>query len=178
MSVTFPVAGSRLPTKLPPWTVNQRMPRASKIGVRIRARASGILCSVTRPVFGSSLPMRPHGVARMQMWPAVSRRLPGRAVPSWKSGADTPLKAPVAGSSRPRALARCAMYATYGAIGRDLRVVRITVACSGSATLWNVTSTASGAATKAASATRAALAHPRAMVRPRRGRALRMAILL
>src|SRR5262249_122288 len=59
-SLIAPDFGSSVPTKLPACTVNHRIPRLSKTGVwGSRALGSGILYSVTLPVFASTLPMRP-----------------------------------------------------------------------------------------------------------------------
>src|SRR5438874_816373 len=52
--VILPVFGSSVPTILPTCAVNQSIPRLSKIGLwGSRIFGSGILYSVTCPVFGS-----------------------------------------------------------------------------------------------------------------------------
>ena len=110
-STISPVAGLRRPTKLPPCTVNHSMPvGVEDRRVRIAGVGSGILYSVTLPVFGSSLPMSPAELPVYQMLPSLSGVRP--CGPEFGVGSVHSLNVPVAGSSRPTTLARWPVYQT------------------------------------------------------------------
>src|SRR5919204_424571 len=108
-SLISPVLGSRRPTRLAFWAVNQRIPLWSKISVwGSFTSGSGILYSVTAPVLGSSLPIRAPVLPVYQMLPSLSASRPCGPECGVLSGYS--LKAPVLGSSRPSTLAIWPVY--------------------------------------------------------------------
>src|SRR3977135_685444 len=106
------------------WTVNQRMPALSKISVcGSFASGSGILYSVTAPVFGSSLPINAPVFPVYQMLPPPSSTRP--CGPEWVVFNGYSLILPLFGSTRPSTLAIWPVYqsdpslAASGSCGRQ-----------------------------------------------------------
>ncbi len=105
-------------------TVNQSIPALSKIRVcGSFASGSGILCSTTAPVFGSSLPISAPVFPVYQMLPPASSTRPWGPECAVLRGYS--LTFPVFGSTRPRTLAIWPVYqrdpslAASGSCGRD-----------------------------------------------------------
>src|SRR3974377_1930742 len=102
--------------------VNHRMPLLSKINV-CGSPGSGVLYSVTAPVFGSSLPIKEPVFPVYQMLPSLSSIRPCGPECGVLSGYS--LICPVFGSSRPSTLAIWPVYhsepslAANGSCGRD-----------------------------------------------------------
>lgn len=94
--------------------------------MRILASGSGILYSVTSPVFGLTLPTRPAALPVYQMLPCRSSTSPCGAECSVFSGYSFTL--PLFGSMRPSALTICPVYqsepsfAASGSCGREAGV--------------------------------------------------------
>src|SRR2546430_9611254 len=111
-------------------TVNQRMPALSKIRVcGSFASGSGILYSVTLPVFGSSLPTSAPVFPVYQMLPALSSTRP--CGPEWGVLSGYSLTWLVLGSTRPSTFAICPVYqsepsrAASGSCGLDRKSTRL-----------------------------------------------------
>src|SRR5882672_11555814 len=105
-------------------TVYHRIPAVSKISVcGSLAAGSGILYSVTSPVFGSSLPTSAPVFPVYQMLPLLPSTSP--CGPEWGVLSGYSLTLPVFGSTRPRTLAIWPVYqsdpsfAASGSCGRE-----------------------------------------------------------
>src|ERR1051325_8102819 len=104
-SLMLPVGdfGSSVPMKLPPCTVKNRRPsRRNAIVCGSRALGFGILYSVTLPVLGSTLPMRPAELPVNQTLPSLSGCRP--CGPAFGVIDENSLNCPVFGSNRPTVL--------------------------------------------------------------------------
>ena len=108
--------------KLPACTVKKSRPsRRIAIVCGSCAFLFGILYSVTLPVFGSTLPMRPAALPEYQMLPSLSACRPCGPDPA--VGSAYSLNCCVAGSKRPMTFARWPVYqmdpsgATAGSCG-------------------------------------------------------------
>src|SRR5581483_1740379 len=119
-----PVLGSRRPMRFAFCTVNHRMPFLSKTSVcGSFASGSGILYSVTSPVFGFSLPMSSPVLPVYQMLPCLSSLRP--CGPECAVFSLYSFTSPVLGFTRPSTLAIWPVYqsepsrAARGSCGRE-----------------------------------------------------------
>src|SRR5262245_57097139 len=109
ISLMSPVSGFSRPTMLACWSVKNRMPFWSKMGVwGSRAAGSGIGYSVMAPVLGSSFPTSPFELPVYQMLPDLSTVSPCGPDAAVFSGNS--FIAPVLGSSRPSTFAHMPVH--------------------------------------------------------------------